>query len=281
MKKITAPVRIDISGGWPDSDPYRKDFGGAVLNAAINHRVSAQLDAPNLTTSLNDVPKSSGLGTSGALRAAYIVASNNSLIRDKLDLIRRVHRFENEVLNQRAGLQDEAAAIFGGVNYWEFGHNGAIRRFPISREKAQHLEDHLVLIYLGEDHLSSDIHNLVFGPENYGANIPLLDRMKEIAELMKNNLADFYKMTSLISETWDLQRELHSSIETESMRTLQAGLKQYYSACRATGAGGGGCMIFYAKDKKALANAAAKLQKDIPHMKVLPFQFDYEGIRME
>lgn len=281
MKKVTAPVRIDISGGWPDSDPYRKDFGGTVLNAAINHRVSAQLDAPNLTTSLGNVPKSSGLGTSGALRATYLVASNDSLIQDRTDLIQRVHKFENEVIGQRAGFQDEAAAIYGGVNYWEFGQNGSIRNFAIPREQAQHLEDHLILIYIGEDHLSSNIHSLVFGPENYETNIPRLDRMKEIARLMACNLTDFYQMASLINETWDLQRALHSSIETETMKELQLKLKPYYSACRATGAGGGGCMIFYTEDKNELTKAATELQKEIPMMKPIPFQFDYEGIRIE
>ncbi|MDD5699651.1 MAG: hypothetical protein PHH00_00450 [Candidatus Nanoarchaeia archaeon] len=281
MKRVTAPVRIDISGGWPDSDPYRRDFGGAVLNAAINHRVSAQLDAPNLTTSLGNVPKSSGLGTSGALRATYLVASNDSLIQDRMDLVRRVHRFENEVLNQRAGFQDEAAAIYGGVNYWDFGQNGAIRRYEIPREQARHLETHLVLVHIGEDHLSSNIHNLVFGPGNYEKNIPRLDRMKEIAKLMTRNPSDFYQMASLINETWDLQRALHSSIETKTMRKLQSKLKSYYSACRATGAGGGGCIIFYTDNRERLAKAAADLQDKMPNMKVIPFQFDYEGIRIE
>ncbi len=281
MRKVTAPVRVDISGGWPDSDPYRKDFGGTVLNAAINHRVSAQLDAPNLTTSLGNVPKSSGLGTSGALRATYLVASNDALIHDKTDLIRRVHKFENEVINQRAGFQDEAAAIYGGVNYWEFGQNGAIRRTPIPGDQAKHLETHLVLVYIGEDHLSSNIHNLVFGPGNYETNIPKLDRMKEISKLMASNPDDFYQMASLINETWDIQRALHSSIETETMRELQSRLKSYYNACRATGAGGGGCMIFYTDSKERLTKAAAGLQDKMPNMNVIPFQFDYEGIRIE
>jgi D-glycero-alpha-D-manno-heptose-7-phosphate kinase len=281
MKKVTAPVRIDLSGGWPDSDPYRKDFGGAVLNAAINHRVSAQLEAPNLTTSLGDVPRSSGLGTSGALRATYLVASNDSLIYDRMDLIQRVHRFENEIIGQRAGFQDEAAAIYGGINYWEFGQNGSIRRYEIPREQAQHLENHLVLVYIGEDHLSSNIHNLVFGPENYETNIPKLDRMKEIAKLMTSRLSDFHPMACLINETWDIQRTLHSSIETETMRELHSKLKSHYSACRATGAGGGGCMIFYTENKAKLMDAVIELQKEIPKIKPIPFNFDYEGIKIE
>ena len=44
MIKVTAPVRIDISAGWSDAAPFQQDFGGAVLNAAINLRVSSVLN---------------------------------------------------------------------------------------------------------------------------------------------------------------------------------------------------------------------------------------------
>lgn len=33
---VTAPVRIDLVGGWSDTPPFCLDWGGAVLNAAIN-----------------------------------------------------------------------------------------------------------------------------------------------------------------------------------------------------------------------------------------------------
>ena len=185
--KVSAPVRIDISGGWPDSDPYRKDFGGAVLNIAISPRVSAEFQGINLVNSLGEVPPSSGLGTSAALRSCYLAAANPKLAEDKIDLIRRVHMFENQVLGQRAGFQDEAAAIYGGGNYWEFGTNGSIRRFEISREELETLESRIVLINTGASHLSANIHDLVFGPGNYERNIPTLDRMKEIAKEMREN----------------------------------------------------------------------------------------------
>ena len=120
MIKVTAPVRIDISAGWSDADPFRGQFGGAVLNAAITLRVSGILDNNKLTTSLEKVPAASGLGTSGALRTAYLVIANPSLIENKMELVKRVNTFENAIVGQRAGFQDQCAAIFGGVNYWDF-----------------------------------------------------------------------------------------------------------------------------------------------------------------
>jgi galactokinase/mevalonate kinase-like predicted kinase len=275
--RVTAPVRIDISGGWPDSDPYRADFGGIVLNAAINIRVSANLDR-DLVVSSGPVPPRSGLGASGALRSVELVASNPRLIKNKTALIDKVHSFENKIIGNRAGFQDEAASIYGGVNYWEFGRHDQIRRKAISRKRAQHLEDRLVLIYTGETHLSANIHDLVFGPSNYTRNIPTITRMKEIATEMKDKLTEESEMARLIGETWALQRSLHPSIESRRMRILQRLLKGDYLAARATGAGGGGCMIFYTNDRANLVKTLGETRKKLSGTRVIPFKFDYVGI---
>ena len=35
----SAPLRVDLAGGWTDVPPYPIDFGGEVVNFAINRRV--------------------------------------------------------------------------------------------------------------------------------------------------------------------------------------------------------------------------------------------------
>ncbi|MFA5856985.1 MAG: hypothetical protein WC867_06500 [Candidatus Pacearchaeota archaeon] len=283
--RVSAPVRIDISGGWPDSDPYRKDFGGYVLNAAINLRVSGYLDDSNLTTSLGEVPRSSGLGTSGALRAVYLAAANTNLIKDKKNLIQRVHKFENEVIGHRAGFQDEAAAIYGGLNLWEFNTNDSIRREQIYYG-SQDLENKLILVYTGKTHLSSNLHDNVFGPKNYDENIPKLDRMKEISKDMARSIKSNGDITDLVKETWELQRSLDKSIETELMKDLIEDITYFFPcACKATGAGGGGCLIIYSNDernKSLIENRLIKRYQDKnPGFKIIPFKFDYNGLKIE
>jgi len=150
MIKVTAPVRIDISAGWSDADPFRHEFGGAVLNAAIDLRVAVSIKGNVLVSSLEGVPANSGLGTSGAIRTAYLVGVNPNLIKDKVNLVQRVNTFENAIIGQRAGLQDQCAAIFGGVNYWEFKRDGKLKQVSIPKSKAKHLYDRLVLVYTGE-----------------------------------------------------------------------------------------------------------------------------------
>src|SRR3989344_7636043 len=281
MIKVTAPVRIDISAGWSDSEPFRSDFGGAVLNAAINLRVSGTLDNNKLTTSLEKVPAASGLGTSGALRTAYLVVANPSLIEDKMELIKKVNIFENAIVGQRAGFQDQCAAIFGGVNYWDFHKDGSIRRINIPESKATHLFDRLVLVYTGDRHQSSDVHSDVFIGKGYMKHIPAIQRMKEIAREMKNHISNEKIMAELIKETWELQKSLHSGMETFAMRKIQKFAEGDYLACRATGAGGGGCMIFYTDNKKRLIQKLKAANGHLKKMRVIPFKIDYDGIRFE
>lgn len=282
MIKVTAPVRIDISAGWSDADPFRSDFGGAVLNAAINWRVSATLDNKNLISSLEKVPPNSGLGTSGALRTVYLVAASPKLIKDKKDLIKRVNVFENAIVGQRAGFQDQAAAVYGGVNYWEFRKDGSIKRTEISKSKAAHLNKRLVLVFTGEGHLSANVHERVFGSRRYMRHIPNIERMNVIAKEMTKHISNEKKMTELIRETWVLQKSLHKDMESPAMKRLQLVCSDCYLAARATGAGGGGCMLFYVEPekKRSLIGLFNKMKKRLPGMRVLPFKFDYRGLEL-
>jgi len=282
MIKVTCPTRIDISAGWSDAAPFVNEFGGAVLNAAINHRVSATLKDGKLINSLEDVPGHSGLGTSGALRTAYIVASNPELIKDKTELIKRVHTFENAIVGQRAGYQDQAAAIFGGVHYWEFTRNGSVRKIKIPKNKVKHLQDRLVLIFTGEGHISGSVHEKVFEGRRFIKFIPQIDRMRVIAREMMHALSNEQRMTQLISETWDLQKTLHGNMETLAMKKLQSATKGLYLAARATGAGGGGCMLFYTKPqwKQKLIKKLKSNKGACKKFEVIPFKFDYKGIEL-
>ncbi|MFH1290153.1 MAG: hypothetical protein ABIH92_01975 [Nanoarchaeota archaeon] len=284
MIKVTAPVRIDISAGWSDAVPFVDQFGGAVLNAAINLRVSATLKHGKLISSLEKVPGHSGLGTSGAIRTAYLIAANPSLMKiSKNELIRRVHIFENAIVGQRAGFQDQAAAIYGGVNYWEFRKDGSIHRTRIPKSDAWHLYDRLVLVFTGEGHISANVHERVFEGKRYIRFIPQIDKMRTLARRMVKHIGNEKKMASLINQTWELQKHLHSSMESPSMKKLQEVCSGYYLAARATGAGGGGCMLFYVEPEKkqSLIRKINKLNGNFPKLKVLPFDFDYRGIEIE
>jgi len=262
---ITAPARIDIGAGWPDSDPFRRDYGGYVLNVAINKRGVGNCEG-QLIVNPKDIPPRSGLGTSGCLSALELVAKNPELLKDKYELIKKVHKFENEIVGLRAGFQDQAAAIFGGMNLWYFGKDIIDKK----ELDGSYLQDKIVLVHLGE-HYSGDVHDAVFS--EYKKNIPNLRRLSELNKRMAHKIIEGKDIANEIAETWDYQRRLSPVIETDQMRELQDYAKGKYDACRAQGAGGGGSMIFYTDNKKRLEHHLNK------RVKVIDFEFDRKGIR--
>ncbi|MEO2120359.1 MAG: hypothetical protein ABGX44_00950, partial [Candidatus Poseidoniia archaeon] len=76
--RTKAPVRIDLAGGWTDCAPFTTDYGGEVVNVAINHYITAsyQVDDENKikVSYQSEVPNSSGLGTSAAMNVAFLSA---------------------------------------------------------------------------------------------------------------------------------------------------------------------------------------------------------------
>ena len=84
-----------------------------------------------------------------------------------------------------------------------------------------------------------------------------------------------------MNETWMLQKSLHEKMETDSMKKIQKFAEGYYLACRATGAGGGGCMIFYTDNKKKLIQRLKEANGHLKKMRIIPFKIDYDGIRFE
>ena len=57
---VMVPVRVDLSGGWTDVDPYCTDFGGEVINFTINKYVKARVDKSKEITYDFDIPMGSG-----------------------------------------------------------------------------------------------------------------------------------------------------------------------------------------------------------------------------
>ena len=84
MVKIrsSAPIRIDLAGGWSDIRDYTINYPGAVVNIAINKRAHAELEIDNdgyLSMNYScEVPVGTGLGTSSAINVALLSCINHS-----------------------------------------------------------------------------------------------------------------------------------------------------------------------------------------------------------
>jgi len=293
--KITAPIRIDFCA-LSDSPPFVDEYGGFTLNVAINYRVSTMIRGGIKTSSKENIPEAGGLGSSGALRVTDLAAQNPELLDNPEKLIRAAWDYANNCVGQRGGWQDECSAVYGGFNLWAYKRNkktGLIdtKRIEIPKNKVKHLEERLVLVSAGGPSIvrreSSNIHDLIFGPENYEKNIPHLKEINILTKKMAEDLLDCSALDfpELMTKIWAELKALHPTVESENMKILQGKCCQFYSSAKATGAGGdGSCMLFYSAypTKDSRQELIKKINEcNLPGVEVIPFKFEYKGIRRE
>ncbi|HOF44256.1 MAG TPA: hypothetical protein PKW70_02580 [Candidatus Pacearchaeota archaeon] len=280
VKKFMAPVRIDFAGGTTDISPFKDEYGGCILNAAINRYVVGELKADDKKTHLEytgNIPTSSGLGTSGVMNLVWlslITQQKGKLDSNaKIKLAETVYGIE-QAMGLVGGKQDQYAAAFGGINFMEFKKDKVkVHRLNLRKEFIKKLEDKLVLIYTGKPHFSGNTNKAMMDNLRKGKNNANLLRIKNIAIEMKNALLkeDLERFAELMNEETRERKKLHESIVPEStQKIISLAMKNGAIAAKVCGSGGGGSILFFG-DKKKLKQKF----KD----KVIDFKFDFEGLR--
>ena len=278
IKKVKAPFRIDFAGGTTDISPFRDEMYGTVLNASINKYVVGYIKKSDKGIELkysSNIPTASGLGTSGCMNV--VLSSLITHETDKIKLAEQAFKIE-QAIGDIGGKQDQYGASLGGINLLEFIKDKTkITPLNLSKYTVKELENHLILIYSGKSRLSKNTNRDVI--ESYKKNdqttVNALKRIKQISYEMKNALekSNFKKFISLMNEEWLNRKRLHKSITNPYLNKLiEEGLK-YSLAAKVCGAAGGGCILFYAKNKNEFRT---KMKKHF----IIDFKFDFKGIQI-
>lgn len=277
IRIVRAPIRIDFAGGTTDIVAFANRFGGAVLNGAINRYVTGKLIATKEKTILSyydNVPTSSGLGTSGAMNVVWLSLVTG--LKDRVKIAETVFDLE-KAMNVVGGKQDQYAACFGGVNLWEFKNNKVIRKEINLRKNFIHeLENKLLLVYTGKPRYSSNVNKAMI--ENFKKNkvnvVNALKNIKEIAyemyRVLKKEELDEFAM--LMNEEWFNRKKLHKLVTNQRLESLiKLGLNNGARAAKVCGAAGGGSILFYSDNKN-------RLKQKLKREEVIDFNFDFEGL---
>lgn len=287
-----APVRIDFAGAWTDVPVFARGAGGAVVNASINRFVEGRLevgDRPGVegirVSYQCDLPAGSGLGTSAALNVCWLglIESQIAPTQEHRERIAELAFQLEEMLGILGGKQDQYAAALGGINFLQFGEEVAVERLDVPASMVQEMERRLVLCYTGKSRLSGSIHENVWCafrrgmPETVNALYALRDGAVMMREALLGGRID--QFGALLGESWRHQKALDPSVTNEQIEVLfREALEAGALHGKACGAGGGGCLLFYVAQGResavsdALARAGAR---------VIPFRFEFEGLRME
>ena len=223
-----------------------------------------------------DLPARSGMGSSSSFSVGLMCALSKLNKKDisKLSLAKKTIFFEQKIMRETVGSQDQIAASIGGFNKIRFQKNGNIIVKKIISKNLKKLNLNLLLLYTGIQRNAHTIAN------NY---VHKLTKEKEqnIKKIVKNvdlgeNLirsGDLDNFGRLLHESWIEKKELSRLISNSKIDQLyNLSIKNGALGGKLLGAGGGGFLLLYVR-KENQKNFLNKFNNIIN----IPFKFSNKG----
>jgi len=216
-----------------------------------------------------EAPAGAGLGGSSALGvavgAALARATGERLSKDAL--LRRVMNLETREIGVPTGNQDYLAALWGGLAAYHHRPDGVARQ-PLPH--ATELEDRLVLAYTGQPRQSGFSNWDMFRRyvDKEAATTRRMDTIARLARAMRDALlaGDLDETGRLLGEEGRLRYSLAPSVATGALRAADSAARRAGAlGAKVCGAGGGGCMVAFAREglrdkvAEAIAGTGASL----------------------
>ncbi len=203
---------------------YAPQFGNGIwdrhplLEAAIE-RMGVPDDIAIRVNIHSDAPVGASTGTSAAVSVALIGALDR-LTPGRLSLHEVAYlaqSLETDMLGQQSGIQDQLCAAYGGISYIEmFDYPQCIvSQIQVSNSIWWELEQRLLLIYLGNSHDSSQVHEMVIRSlEAAGPSATALEPLRKTAAPSRDAVyaGDFAALGQAMIANTDGQRALHPAL---------------------------------------------------------------------
>lgn len=197
-----------------------------------------------------DLPAKSGLGSSSSL-AVNILKAMNFLFDfniKKKEIAEEAIRFEQKVMRENVGCQDQYFAAYGGFNKIKFNKNGniVVEKIKISKKNLKKFEKGLFLIHTGKSRFSSEISAQT--KSNISSKYKELNEIKNFVnlfekEIIKDKLS-LSEIGNLLNESWKYKKSLASSIDNNKSSEIINYVKKLGAyGCKVIGAGGGGFIL--------------------------------------
>lgn len=310
------PFRVSFAGGGSDISSFYEKHGGCVLSTTINKYMYIsihpsfeamdtvlkysqteivddinKIDHKYFKEVLNmlrikgveivstaDVPAGTGLGSSSAFTVGLLHAlySYKGKFVSKEKLAQKACEIEIQKLGNPIGKQDQYAAAYGGLNFYEFNKDGSVFVEPIIMKNGMYeqLEGNLMMFYTGQLHSASEIlkeqsSNITAGDKEKN-QLQMCDLARELKDELQQNNIDV--MGEILDVGWQLKRTLANGISNPVIdEYYDMAIKHGAIGGKLLGAGGGGFLLFYVpKNRQSEVRSAVKL----PQMSM---SFDRQG----
>ena len=223
-----------------------------------------------------DLPARSGMGSSSSFSVGLICALIKFQKKNisNINLAKQAINFEQKIMKETVGSQDQVAASIGGFNKIKFLKNEKIIIKKILSKNLKKLNSNLLLLYTGIQRNASIIaNNYVHKLSNQKEkNIRKIIEKVDLGEkiIKSGNLDDFGE---LLHETWIEKKNLSSSVSNNKIDELyKICMENGAKGGKLLGAGGGGFLLIYIKNEKK-----KKLLNKLKNITNIPFKFSDEG----
>jgi D-glycero-alpha-D-manno-heptose-7-phosphate kinase len=235
-------------------------------------------------TSLADMPAGTGLGSSGSFTTALLKALhtlNKNLVHPH-QLAEQACRIELDILKEPVGKQDQYIAAFGGITQFRFMPNGQVEAMPLklSNETIYNLEDNLLLFFTGIMRSASEVlkDQDERSKQRDSDMVTNLHFIKQLGRETKEALesGNLGKFAELMNIHWEHKQRRSAGISNERINHwYDLARKNGALGGKLIGAGGGGCLLFFAEDRIRLRR---KLRE--AGLQEVRFRFEFEGTKI-
>jgi D-glycero-alpha-D-manno-heptose-7-phosphate kinase len=226
-----------------------------------------------------DLPARSGLGSSSSFLVGLVHAMRalKGDLSSKNILANEALRFEQDVLKENVGSQDQIATAYGGLNKIQFFQSGAFNVNPIviSKEKKEHLEENLMLFFTGVSRNATEIvkEQLENTKNNTSYLLDMFNQVDEAIDIISNETRELDDFGRLLHEGWMIKRGLSTKISNSFIDSIyDTARKNGALGGKLLGAGGGGFVLFYVNSEyqQGVLDALSDLV-------YIPFHFENSG----
>jgi D-glycero-alpha-D-manno-heptose-7-phosphate kinase len=235
-------------------------------------------------SSMADIPAGTGLGSSSTFTTALLRALHThkrNLIHPHT-LAEQACEIEIDRLGEPIGKQDQYISAFGGVTCFKFCKDDTVEAWPapISQETRDNLEDNLVLFYTGISRKASAIlkEQNDRTKSDDGEMLNNLHFVKELGQRSMQALeaGDLERFGKLMDEHWQQKKRRSGTMSNPQVDAwYDLAMANGATGGKLIGAGGGGFLLFHARDKPRLRHVLIGAG-----LREVRFRFDFEGTKV-
>ena len=226
-----------------------------------------------------DLPARSGMGSSSCFSVGLMKAINtlNGKKISSMELAKKAIFFEQKIMKETVGSQDQVSASIGGFNKIVFSKKNIKIKKIHNIKNIKKLERNLLLIYTGINRTANKIASAYASKLSSTKKEYITKICKHVSEgekLLNSGKVD--EFGRLLNDAWYLKKKLSKSITNSKIDQLyNLALRNGALGGKLLGAGGGGFLLLYMHEK-----FRKKFLKNNKKLINVPFNFTNEGAQV-